>query len=95
LSKHTISTEQAYKILRVVAQSKVKWGKQASPPYTMATIMEALELVSADGGLDPELKANAAEMTKLRRQLAACQNREKARNGKLINLVPESDESAT
>lgn len=79
MSKYTISTPEAYKILRVVATNRAKWGKQASPPYTMATIMEALELVVADGALDPDLKTDQAELTKLRRQLAACTNREKSR----------------
>lgn len=91
--KYTLSVEASYKLLRTVAAHKVKWGKQASPPYTLAQIMESLEHVVADGGLDPENKTDAAELTKLRRQLAACTNREKGRAAppKLVIMTGETD----
>lgn len=69
--------DKAKAIVLEIAGARRKWGKQANPPYSIHQIMDALVLLSDEirepkqEGLSPE------EVTKLRRQLAACTNREK------------------
>jgi hypothetical protein len=71
--------EKAVSIAKEVAAARLKWGKQASPPYTMHQIMDAVLVLEAEGLLEQPIGPTPEEVTKLRRQLAACQNREKAR----------------
>ena len=74
--------EKAVSIAKEVAAARLKWGKQASPPYTMHQIMDAILVLESEGVLEPQPAGpSPEEVTKLRRQLAACQNREKARAG--------------
>ena len=74
--------EKAVSIAKEVAAARLKWGKQASPPYTTHQIMDAVLVLEAEGLLEPAVPLiTPEELTKLRRQYAACQNREKARSG--------------
>jgi hypothetical protein len=83
MSKNTMNLPTALKVLKAVAVNRAKWGKQASPPYTMAQVMEALELAHNAELL--EERVGKEEITKLKRQLAACTNREKGRKAKVEN----------
>lgn len=77
---------KAIRIAEEIAAARKKWGKQANPPYNLHTIMDAIVVLEAQGllkGTQPTPEGpSPEEVTKLRRQLAACQNREKARIAK-------------
>lgn len=73
MSRYTMSVAKATALLKDCAAARVKWGKKTSPPYTVAQIMEALELVSENGFF--EERVDPAELTKLRRQLSAANAR--------------------
>lgn len=68
--------EMARTIVSNIVEARKRWGKLATPPYTDAQLYDALVLLTEAGKFDAP---DAEEVTKLRRQLAACQNREKAR----------------
>jgi len=64
-------------MLQQVAKARRRWGKNVNPPFTPSQMMEAIELADDQGVFNPSVSPE--EATKLRRQLAACENREKAR----------------
>lgn len=68
---------RALLILQDVAAARKRWGKNASSPYHADSIMEAIHLANEAGHFAQLVPP--ADVTLLRRQLAACQNREKAR----------------
>lgn len=74
-----MTVEDAVKIVTEVAIARTRWGKYAYPAYTQAHLMDALALLHKEGRFGAP---SDEEITKLRRQLAACQNREKGRAGK-------------
>jgi hypothetical protein len=77
-----MTLDKAKQIILEIAAARRKWGKQANPPYKLDVIMDALVAISPELSKScPEQLISAEELTKLRRQYAACQNREKARNG--------------
>lgn len=69
---------QAHALVVDVVAHRKRWGKHAAPPYTQSQLYDALVLLH-DAGLIVQEATPAEEVTKLRRQLAACMNREKAR----------------
>lgn len=75
MTRYTMSQEKAHTILREVAVARSRWGKQASPPYTMLQIMEAVERVVGAGALEPP-SVTEDDVIKLRRQLGASKSRE-------------------
>jgi nitrate reductase cytochrome c-type subunit len=79
-SKHSMTLEKAVALRDDVARARRKWGRQASVNYTQDDMLDALDVLAA---ADEEQRGVAAglqkeELTKVKRQLAACQNREKA-----------------
>lgn len=66
----------ALNIAKEIARQFKRWGKQTNPPYTQAQMMEAIAALDAEGNFDGNL---ADELTKTKRQLAACTAREAAR----------------
>jgi polyhydroxyalkanoate synthesis regulator phasin len=86
-----VKTDKAKTIVLEIAQARRKWGKQANPPYSIHQIMDALVALS-DELQKPaeECGGTPEEVTKLRRQLAACQNREKARKAGAVLIPGES-----
>lgn len=85
MSRYSIKPENALPMLRSLAAASRKWGKQASAPFSMYEIMQAIEIADERGFLDVKREEviSKEEVTLLRRQLAACQNREKARKGRV------------
>lgn len=82
--KGTMTEAGAFNILKQLAHMHDRWGKNMSPPYTAHQLYEAIALAAAKGAFEePEPVVAKEEVTLLRRQLAACQNREKARKGAL------------
>jgi len=76
---------RAIQIAKEIAGARKKWGKQANPPYKLDQIMDAIVTLDASGAFEDQKAPEGPspeEITKLRRQLAACTNREKARSGK-------------
>lgn len=74
MSRYQMNAEKALAILNEAADARLRWGKQASIPYSMQQIMEAIELVKAEGWLGkPQI--NDEDVTKLKRQLAAANAR--------------------
>lgn len=87
LTRDIMSVEKAIAITKEVAKARIKWGKLASPPYTVPQIMDAIAALANAGLLEAkpaEEGPSPEEVTKLRRQLAACTNREKAHKGSVI-----------
>jgi len=83
--KSTVKTvEQALGIVVEIVAERKRWGRQGSVPYAIDQIMDAIVLLAEEGAL-----SNKEELTKLRRQLAACQNREIARTGKRLDTTSE------
>ena len=80
MSKYFLKPQQAVPLLKEIAVQSRKWGKNLKLPYSQAQIVEAIQLADDQGLIaganDGPTKE---EVTLLRRQLAACQNREKAR----------------
>lgn len=72
-----MTVDKAVEIVKQIADARKRWGKYAYPPYTQAELMDALVVLHEAGRFDAP---SDEEITKLRRQLAACQNREKARS---------------
>lgn len=75
-----MTLETAQQIVTRIAKARKRWGKLATPPYTDAQLYDALVLLEENGKF--EACPDAEEVTKIRRQLAACTNREKARQNK-------------
>ena len=82
-----MSLDKAQLIVRELVAARKQWGKHASVNYTMHEVLDALVVLNDAGRFDAP---SAAEVSTLRRQLAACQNREKARNNKNVDtdVVP-------
>lgn len=79
-----MTIDKAKSIVLEIATARKKWGKQANPPYSIHQIMDALVALSDELQQPKEATEQlitAEDLTKLRRQLAACTNREKARKG--------------
>lgn len=74
-----MTLEKALKIAKELAAAHRRWGKQLSAPYTQAQMMEALAALDTHGQFDGNL---SEELTKTKRQLAACMAREAARKDK-------------
>ncbi len=85
--------DKAKNIVLEIAAARRKWGKQANPPYSIHQIMDALVAISNELTKEQPkpVEITAEELTKLRRQYAACQNREKARKGGAVN-EPETEQ---
>ena len=76
---------RALTILAETATARKRWGRNASTPYSTDQLMEAILLVRDAGHFEPVVSRE--EVTKLRRQLAACTNREKARKGETVETT--------
>lgn len=79
-----MTIDKAKSIILEISAARKKWGKQANPPYSIHQIMDALVALSDELQGPKEVieqLITAEDLTKLRRQLAACTNREKARKG--------------
>lgn len=74
----SMTLARALLVLTDVAAARKRWGKNASSPYHADQIMEAIHLANEGGHFAQVVPPE--EVTKLRRQLAACQNREKGRD---------------
>jgi hypothetical protein len=87
--------EKAVHIAETIAKAHLKWGKHATTSYKQEDLLEAIGVLHLAGNFDATPKE---DVTKLRRQLAACQNREKARNAheassmKDVRRTPNADE---
>lgn len=80
MAKEKMTLDKASKIASNLAAATVKWGKHASVNYTESEIYDAVRVLN--DAVSRKTDSGKEEITKLRRQLAACQNREKARTGK-------------
>lgn len=89
MAKIEMTLEQAHALVTDVVKHRKRWGKYAAAPYTQSQLYDALVLLH-DAGLIVQEAPSAEEITKLRRQLAACQNREKAKKAK--DGEPQNDE---
>lgn len=83
----TMTLEKATRIVEEVIAGRKRLGKQYMPPYIMDDVLDALVMVFESR---PEASLKD-ELTKVRRQLAACQNREKARQNKGLDKGDDSD----
>lgn len=66
--------DKAHTIVKEIVAARKRWGKGVKIPYTEDQLYDAIVVLDAEGNFDG---ASREEVTKLRRQLAACQNREK------------------
>lgn len=88
-----MKVDKAKSIVLEIAGARKKWGKQANPPYSIHQIMDALVAISDELQEVPVSEKPATppeEVTKLRRQLAACQNREKVKKGRAQEPVMDA-----
>ena len=69
--------DKSLSIVQEILAARKRWGKGMSSPYTADQLYDALIVLDEHGRFSG---TSDEEVTKLRRQLAACQNREKARN---------------
>lgn len=83
--KTHITVEKAQEIVASVIEGRKKWGKQYVPNMVMDDVLDALVVVAEAGAIGGP---TAAEHTKLKRQLAAALNREKARIPKTQSPPP-------
>lgn len=65
--------KKAIEIAEAIASAYKKWGKHASVNYTQEQLYEAIGTLFENGNIDATPKE---DVTKLRRQLAVCLNRE-------------------
>jgi hypothetical protein len=82
-----MSLEKATRIVNEVVAGRKRLGKQFVPRYIMDDVLDALVMVHENANLDAPSKD---EVTKLRRQLAAALNREKARKNKDLDTGNDS-----
>lgn len=90
-----MTLEKATRIVEGVVAGRKRLGKQYIPAQIMDDVLDALVVTYENANLDAPSKD---EVTKLRRQLAACQNREKARLNKDLdkgNELPFSGDRDT
>ena len=85
-----MSIEKATNIVNEVVAGRKRLGKQFTPRHIMDDVLDALVVVHENANLDAPSKE---EITKLRRQLAAALNREKARKNKDLEPGDENDSS--
>ena len=85
----TMTFDKAAAIVLNVIAGRKRLGKQYLPPYILDDILDALVMVHEQGNFDGPSKD---EVTKIRRQLAAALNREKARKNKDL---PPGDENTS
>jgi hypothetical protein len=95
MSVVAMTEKRAKAIVAIVVEARKKWGRYASPPVSSSELMDALVFLS-DNPPVPEDMTPPEEVTKLKRQLAACQNREKARKGGGLppEGIPTADETS-
>ncbi len=86
--KTDMTVDQARAIARLTKSAIEKWGRHASLPVTVHELMIAVTLLYDAPAETPEM----AELTKLRRQLAACENRHKARDKREQKTVDDAKE---
>lgn len=86
----TMKFDKAAAIVAGVIAGRKRLGKQYQPPYIMDDVLDALVIVHEQGNFDAPSKE---EITRLKRQLAACQNREKARQNKDLDKGNDSASS--
>lgn len=85
--KNHINLEKAQAIVASVIEGRKKWGIQYVPSIIMDDVLDALVVLHDAGNIGGP---TAEEVTKLKRQLAACQNREKARDARNVRVgTPE------
>jgi hypothetical protein len=75
----TMSLDKAQRIVEEVVAGRKRLGKYFTPRNIMDDVLDALVMVYENANLDAPSKE---EITRLKRQLAACQNREKSRLNK-------------
>lgn len=73
--KALMDVARATEMVKQIASARKRWGRYAYPPYTQAELMDALVVLYDAGRFDGP---SDEDITRLRRQLAACLNREKA-----------------
>lgn len=74
-----MTLDKALQIAKELAAGHRRWGKVMNPPYTAMQMAEAIAVLDANGHFESNV---GEELTRVKRQLAACQNREKARKAK-------------
>ena len=79
MTSYLVQPEKAVPLLQELAAARRRWGRNCRPPYRLEQILDALVLAEDQGALKVPDGPSKEEVTKLRRQLAACLNREKAR----------------
>jgi hypothetical protein len=86
--KMDMTIDKAMEIHDHIVTGFKRWGKQFSPGYSDFELYSAIVVIAENGNIGGP---SAEEVTKLRRQLAACQNREKARQLRLESVPAELD----
>jgi hypothetical protein len=71
--KPPMSLDKAKHIAHVATLGRAKYGPQFSPPYSQADLVEALSVLNEFGNWDGPSKE---QLTKVNRQLAACNARQ-------------------
>lgn len=89
MSKSTItSVDKALSIVNELVRARAKWGsKNLRSPYTSDQLYDALATLAEAGHFDGSISSE--EATKLRRQLAACLNREKVKSNKGVAAITD------
>ena len=82
-----MSLEKATNIVKEVVAGRKRLGKQFVPRQIMDDVLDALVVVHDNANLDAPSKE---EITKLRRQLAAALNRERARKKAAGADIPDT-----
>lgn len=70
--KDSMTYEQALALVKNTAGAVERWGKQANPPYSQNQMMAAIAVLAGKVDIEGPTKE---ELTKVRRQLAACEAR--------------------
>ena len=70
--RYTVTPAKALQMVQEICAARQKWGKQASPPYSVVQILEAIELL----GLAGYFASPPEETAKLRKQLSMAAARE-------------------
>jgi hypothetical protein len=88
--KNSMTVEQAMQLVKNTATAVERWGKQANPPYSVNQMMAAIAVLAGKVDLEGPTKE---ELTKVKRQLAACEARvaklSKPRKASKGNPVPD------
>lgn len=83
-----MTLERARAIVAETVRARKQWGKYGQPTCSTDEVLDALVVMHDSANLDAP---TPAEVTLLRRQLAACQNREKARQNKDLTGTSDPD----